>query len=152
MSNEVIIRLITIGSSIFVALITITAVMTYYNISKNTISQIGVTDLADNYNENIKQVLYNPEITGAELKNILQYFKDDNTINIIVDRFYYLDNKTNEVKVEILSLEEGQNFNQNNSLKYKNFIQNGLYDQKYVAEHLKNDKYELCIKYVLQEK
>ena len=110
MSNEITLRLISIGSSIFIALITITAVMTYYNISKSTVSEIGVTNLVENYNENIKQVLYKNEVTGAELKNILQYFSTNKEVNIAIDKFYYLDNTTNNVEIQNLTLSEGSNF------------------------------------------
>ena len=152
MTSEVTIRMITIGTSIFIALITITAVMGYYNMSRNAISEITVTNLAANYNENIKQVLYNDIVTGAELKNMLQYFSNNGFVNLWLTKFYYLDNKTNTVKRKDLTFEEGDRFNTNNSSQYRNFMQNGLYNQKFKVEHLTYDNYELFVKFTLIEK
>ena len=160
MTNEVTIRLVSIGASIFIALVTITAVMVYYNMSRNTIAEIGVTDLSENYNENIKQVLYKDKVTGSELKNILQYFRNDLLINIWIDKYYYIDNNSNIVIRKDLTYNQSNEFNNkfnkeinNDSYEiYKNFMQNGLYDQKYKIEHIEDENYELYVKFSLIEK
>ena len=95
MANETIIRFISIGASLFIILLTMTSVMSYYNTARSSISNIGVTNLANNYNSNIQGLLYEKEVTGSDVKNMLQYFFENESVHINLDSFYIFNNNTN---------------------------------------------------------
>lgn len=80
------IRAITIGVSTFIAIITISAVMMYYSTAKNTVQEIGSgPDLYNNYASYIRDILLKPSgsiITGAEAVNLINYFYNDETVEI----------------------------------------------------------------------
>ncbi len=85
------IRAIVIGVSTLIAIATITAVLMYYNTAKQMASNVGRgQDFATNYEQSIKDILLktnssvagNATITGAEVKNLLNYFYGDETVEV----------------------------------------------------------------------
>lgn len=83
------IKAILIGVSTFIAIITISAVMMYYNTAKKVVQDIGTgVDLSGNYSEYIRNLLIKPngsEISGNDVKNILNYYYNDENVKVIFD-------------------------------------------------------------------
>lgn len=70
-------RAIMIGAGLFITMITISAIILYYNSAKQLVDNVtDNTDISGNYSEYIRDtVLSNGRIiTGADVKNILNYF------------------------------------------------------------------------------
>lgn len=89
MDDDVLVRAITIGASVFITLATVTAVLMYYNTARAGVRSLGTgTNIEENYREDIKTVLYNSVVTGSDIKNILQYFCDNIDVNIIMPSYY----------------------------------------------------------------
>ena len=83
--EDVSIRAITIGVSVFVAIATISAVMMYYNSAKNMVQEVGYgVDFANVEDQGIREILSKQKVSGVEVRNIISYFsyKDEVTINI----------------------------------------------------------------------
>ncbi|MEG0872485.1 MAG: hypothetical protein RSE00_00930 [Clostridia bacterium] len=81
--EDVVTRSITIGAGVFIAIITISAVMTYYSASRDMVRAAGPgVDIADLYNKNIAQSLEKNRITGTEAKNILYYYLENNNVQV----------------------------------------------------------------------
>lgn len=133
MSNETIFRFLTIGTSLFIALAIFSAVMLYYNTVKESVSKINITDIASNYNENIKNILYKKEVTGAELKTILNYFFENKDVSIKIINYYAFNNEDiyneNSYKMVYVDLYNRDNFNQNNNEDYRNLMKNIIPNQ-----------------------
>ncbi len=83
--EDVSVRAITIGVGVIVALVTITAVLTYYNTAKDAVRQIGSgTDIAGLYEKSIEDILLKNKVSGTDIKNILNYFVGRQDVNINV--------------------------------------------------------------------
>lgn len=87
------IRAIVIGVSVLLAIATISAVLMYYNTAKQMASNVGRgQDFAENYEQSIQDILtegsYNVAgtnyITGADVKNLLNYFYNDENVEVNV--------------------------------------------------------------------
>ncbi len=103
MDDDVIVRAVTIGASVFITLATVSAVMMYYSTAKAGVSSLATgTNIETRYREDIKSILYSGQVTGAELKNILQYFYGNRDINIYVDKYYQFSNDS-ALKKEIFT-------------------------------------------------
>lgn len=95
-------RAIMIGAGLFISMITITAVLTYYNSAKNLVENVGTgTDVSANYSAYIKDLIVKPSgstISGSEAKNILNYFFDDARTNVTVKLYttFANDKKTSD--------------------------------------------------------
>lgn len=77
------IRAITIGVSTFIAIMTISAVMLYYTSAKEAVNAIGTgTDVAQNYSDYVRNLLLKDTITGAEFKNILNYYYMNDRVQV----------------------------------------------------------------------
>ena len=89
------IRAITIGVSTFIAIITISAVMMYYNTAKATVQEVGSgPDLYNNYASYIKDILVKPSgstISGTEAINIINYFYNDDLVTVNIDKIKLID-------------------------------------------------------------
>ena len=90
------IRAIVIGVSTLLAVATISAVLMYYNTAKQMASNVGRgQDFATNYEQSIQDILmagtYNVSgtnyITGSDVKNLLSYFYNSETVRIDVINF-----------------------------------------------------------------
>lgn len=82
-------RAIMIGVSVFIAIATITAVLSYYNTSKDLVRAIGPgTDIGQEYANYVQDILLktgnNTVVTGTEVKNLLNYFYKKENVNITV--------------------------------------------------------------------
>ena len=108
------IRAIVIGVSTLLAVATISAVLMYYNTAKQMASNVGRgQDFAANYEQSIQDILtagtYNVSgnnyITGADLKSLLNYFYNNEEVQINVIAIKYID----EILSENKSAEEYSN-------------------------------------------
>lgn len=88
------IRAIVIGVSTLLAVATISAVLMYYNTAKQMASNVGRgQDFAGNYEQSIQDILrtgsYNvgniSYITGADVKNLLNYFHGNDNVCITIN-------------------------------------------------------------------
>lgn len=94
------IRAIVIGVSVLIGIATISAVLMYYNTAKQMASNVGRgQDFASNYEQNIKDILLkgsytvsgNNYITGTDVKNLLNYFYNDESVEITVQNIRYIE-------------------------------------------------------------
>ena len=94
------IRAIVIGVSVLLAIATISGVLMYYNTAKQMASNVGRgQDFAANYEQSIQDILLtgtpnvtgnNNYITGADVKNLLNYFYNDENVQIdVIDLKYW---------------------------------------------------------------
>lgn len=81
--EDVTVRAITIGVGVLVSIITITAVLTYYNTAKDAVREIGSgIDIAGLYDKSIEDILLKKTVTGTDVKNILDYFSGRKDVKI----------------------------------------------------------------------
>ena len=104
------IRAIVIGVSTLLAVATISAVLMYYNTAKQMASNVGRgQDFAANYEQSIQDILTKAEyvasnsdgnvILGSDVKNLLNYFYDDNSVDILLKyKLYTVTYDNNTVK------------------------------------------------------
>lgn len=90
MEESSIYKALMIGAGVFIAIATITAVMTYYNTAKAMVQSIGTgTDYGEVYTDYIENTLIKfdagTDITGTELINLINYFYKDETTEIYVN-------------------------------------------------------------------
>lgn len=130
MSNETVFRFLTIGTSVFIALATFSAVIMYYNTAKEAVSNLTATDIASNYNDNIKNILYKEEITGEEVKTILRYFFEDRDVSVKIQDYYAFDIDNGYVTVFITESNR-TNFNWNYNSEYEELMKNIIPNQKF---------------------
>ena len=146
------IRAIVIGVSTLLAVATISAVLMYYNSAKQLASNVGRgQDFAANYEQSIQDLLVsgtenvtgNSYITGADVKNLINYFydKDDVEVNIRVMRVI---NVYEENKSKAAATYSKFNINHDEA-SYKYVMNNILLDQKFKIKctenhHLTGDK------------
>ena len=119
--ESVSVRAIIIGVSIFIAIATMSAVMTYYNTAKEAVRNIGSgTDIAGLYEKNIEDILLKNTITSTEVLNILNYFYDKSDVNINLNNIKVFKNLDgNNPQFEMIS---GNGKNDANYKKIKEFI------------------------------
>ena len=131
------IKAITIGVSTFIAMITISAVLMYYNTARATVQEIGTgTDISQNYSKYILEILLKPDntiVSGTDVKNILNYFYLNERVNVNITKM------TNLGSVSNLTLEESKNLlnvNNNKSLYNKVF-----------ADIISTEKFKIQVEY-----
>ena len=91
--EDVSVRAITIGVGIFMAIITMTAVLTYYNTAKETVRDIGSgTDIAGLYEKSVEDILLKTKVSGTDVKNILNYFSGKTDVKINVNNLHLYEN------------------------------------------------------------
>lgn len=99
MEETSIFRAITIAVAIFIAIATITAVLSYYNTAKDLVQAIGTgTDYNEIYSDYIENSLLkadaNTFVTGAEVINLVNYFYKDEKVQVNISRMtplFFLD-------------------------------------------------------------
>lgn len=139
MDDDVLVRAITIGASVFITLATVTAIMMYYNTAKLSVVSIGTgTNIEERYREDIKNILYNTEATGSEVKNILQYFYGNNEVNICIDRYYAYFNDS--AQITWIPLGDRERINSNKSVAYTQIMKTMMPNQKFKITNV-GDKY-----------
>lgn len=108
------IRAITIGAGLFISITTISLILTYYNVAKNTAQSIGTgTNISQNYDRHIRDILTKANIKGSDVINICNYFEEEITTKKI--DFLYDGNSTLDIII-------------NNVLPNENFILTVTYD------------------------
>lgn len=134
------IRAIVIGVSVLLAIATISAVLMYYNTAKQMASNVGRgQDFAENYEQSIQDILtkgsYNVAgtnyITGADVKNLLNYFYNDENVIIKVNNIQYISSYADDYKPRYNITGYG-NANKSNDYKYamKNILANQKFELK----------------------
>ena len=100
-------KAIVISVSVFVAIITISAVIIYYNTAKDIVNVTGSgVDLAVAQQQDIENILLkannNTKVSGTEVMNIIKYFYNNKkyTVSIILKDIVYLNRKYSVVKNE----------------------------------------------------
>lgn len=96
--EDVSVRAITIGVGVLLAIITMSAVFSYYNTAKQAVRDIGAgTDIAGLYEKSVRDVLVKAEvgsatITGTDVKNLLYYAQTNNDLSITLSPINVYDN------------------------------------------------------------
>lgn len=76
-------KAITIGAGVLIAIATISLVMTYYNTAKEGMSQVGTgTNVYEEYEKSIRDILTKTNIYGTDLTNLYNYFGNNPSIKI----------------------------------------------------------------------
>lgn len=126
------IRAITIGVSTFIAVITISAVMMYYGVAKETAQSIGQgEDIAGNYTSYILDLLlYNKTTDGTGVKNILNYFYLNNRVSVNIKTMTNLGSVKGALTNSVTQTTNANNVNNNVAL-YNIIIPNIISTQKF---------------------
>ena len=126
------IRAITIGVSTFIAIITISAVLTYYNTAKATVESIGTgADISTNYSSYILDLLlYNTTTDGIGVKNILNYFYLNDRVSVNIIKMTNMGSVENSASHPITYTQNANNVNNNISL-YNNVISSIISTKKF---------------------
>ena len=77
-------RAVFLGVSVFVAVLTITIVITFYTTARNSAGVANRFDITNTGNKRANEILSKTHITGTELRYLLNYYYNDNSIKIIV--------------------------------------------------------------------
>lgn len=86
-------RAITIGVSVLIAVATISAVMTYYSTAQEAVRKVGSgTDIAGLYEQGIEDILLKSQVTGVEVKNLINYFESKSGAIINFSGTYFDEN------------------------------------------------------------
>lgn len=92
--NDALARFIAISAGVFIAIITISAVMTYYTTAQHSASRIGLgVNIPELKNQNITDSLTKPTVTGTEVKNIINYFYEKKNVQVNVSSAKKFDGK-----------------------------------------------------------
>lgn len=95
------IRAITIGAGLLISITTISLILTYYNVAKNTAQSIGTgTNISQNYDRHIRDILTKENIKGSDVINICNYFEEEITTKKI--DFLYVSRKTSDIINNVL--------------------------------------------------
>ena len=134
------IRAIVIGVSVLLAIGTISAVLMYYNTAKQMASNVGRgQDFASNYEQSIQDILLKGSytvagdnyITGTDVKNLLNYFYNNENVEIIVQNIRYIEKY--EVNKPICS-SSATAYASANSTNYNRAMKLILSDQKFTID------------------
>lgn len=100
MEESSLFRAITIAVSVFVAIITISAVLSYYSTAKALVQGIGTgIDYNESYSDYVEGILLkgdaNSYITGTDVINLVNYFYKNEKVNINITSMtpLYVDNR-----------------------------------------------------------
>lgn len=150
------IRAIVIGVSTLLAVATISAVLMYYNTAKQMASNVGRgQDFAANYEQSIQDILTKAEyvvsnsdgnvILGSDVKNLLNYFYDDNSVDIFLKyNLYTVTYENNTYK----AVRRGSNGNGDAISSYYEDAMSNIYDNekfKITKSNQDNGKIKLSI-------
>lgn len=105
------IKAITIGAGLFISITTISLILTYYNVAKNTAQSIGTgTNISQNYDRHIRDILTKANIKGSDVINICNYFEEEITTKKIEIDFWYDGNSTKTLDIIINNVLPNQDF------------------------------------------
>ena len=97
------IRAITIGAGLFISITTISLILTYYNVAKNTAQTIGTgTNISQNYDRHIRDILTKENIKGSDVINICNYFEEEITTKKIDFWYGNSSQKTSDIINNVL--------------------------------------------------
>ncbi len=141
--EDVTTRAITIGVGVLISIVTITAVLTYYNTAKDAVREIGSgVDIAGLYDKSIEDILLKKEVTGTDVKNILDYFAGRDDVIINVNKIKLFKNDTSgsiESTYSLYNLQKNDVTSKSNREKIIKFIlPNSIYTQSYSLSGGKN--------------
>ena len=92
-------RAVFLGVSVFIAIITITIIVNFYDTARNSAAVANRFDISNDVNKNVNKVLEKKNINGIELRYLLNYFEGNNEFEIAV---YNSDSdRDNNVKINI---------------------------------------------------
>ena len=137
MDEGISIRAITIGVSVFIAIATMTVVLIYYSTAKNTVSEIGTgIDISVAYNRNIEKILIKDVITGKELKNLINYYYNNQDVNINITKLKTVkdDGSINYENTSNFAI----NVNNNKSI-YNSIMKKIISNTRFKLEKINND-------------
>lgn len=92
-------RAVFLGVSVFVAVITLTLIITFYRTAKDTAAVANRFDITSTGNKRADEILSKKQITGLELRYLLNYYYNDSSVEIYV--YQPKQKAENNVKVEI---------------------------------------------------
>lgn len=109
------IRAITIGAGLFISITTISLILTYYNVAKNTAQTIGTgTNISQNYDRHIRDILTKENIKGSDVINICNYFEEEiagkAAVNKIKFSYSYKGKEETKVSNVVSSVLPNENF------------------------------------------
>lgn len=107
------IRAITIGAGLLISITTISLILTYYNVAKNTAQSIGTgTNISQNYDRHIRDILTKKNIKGSDVINICNYFEEEIAGKAAVNKikFLYKDKEETKVSNVVSSVLPNENF------------------------------------------
>lgn len=105
------IRAITIGAGLLISITTISLILTYYNVAKSTAQSIGTgTNISQNYDRHIRDILTKKNIKGSDVINICNYFEEEITTKKIEIDFLYDGNSTKKLDIIINNALPNQDF------------------------------------------
>lgn len=77
-------RAVFLGVSVFVAIITITLILTFYRTAKDSAAVANRYDITNTGNKKADEILSKTKITGLDLRYLLNYYYNDNSVEIAV--------------------------------------------------------------------
>lgn len=77
-------RAVFLGVSVFVAVITLTVILNFYRTAKDTAAVANRFDITNTGNKRANEILSKKQITGLELRYLLNYYYNDSSVRIIV--------------------------------------------------------------------
>lgn len=92
-------RAVFLGVSVFVAIITITLIVTFYRTAKDSAAVANRYDITNTGNQRADEILSKKKITGLELRYLLNYYYNDSSIQIFV--YQPAEKAENNVKINI---------------------------------------------------
>lgn len=107
------IRAITIGAGLFISITTISLILTYYNVAKSTAQSIGTgTNISQNYDRHIRDILTKANIKGSDVINICNYFEEEITGKAAANKikFSYKGKEETKVSNVVSSVLPNENF------------------------------------------
>lgn len=77
-------RAVFLGVSVFVAIITLTLILTFYRTAKDSAGVANRFDITNTGNKRADEILSKTKITGLELRYLLNYYYNDSSVAIFV--------------------------------------------------------------------
>jgi len=90
-------RAVFLGVSVFVAIITISLIVTFYRTAKDSAAVANRHDITTIGNSRVNEILSKDKITGLELRYLLNYYSGNDEIKIFV---YQPGEKLSDIKDE----------------------------------------------------
>lgn len=77
-------RAVFLGVSVFVAIVTLTLILTFYRSAKESAAFANRYDVSSEYNKTVTDVLEKSMINGVELRYLLNYYVENDDYEIII--------------------------------------------------------------------